>query len=221
MKAIKVTFSAIVLAFLITSNVKSQVIDSLKIIPTNPTVYDTLKIVSYTFYPHSPCHKLNSSVSRFDSIIQVNASHYDSINAWMANCNSVDTLALGKFGAGSYELIYNLLSDTAPTYIYDKDTIIFTVKEFSGIPVYGNMDQGVDIFPNPTAHEIFIEFKKLHKAKYTIELYSSIGQNIKTLSDNRELISMDISDLRNGIYLIVVTIENEKYLTRKIIKNAP
>lgn len=221
MKTHHFSLAILLLTFLITSNIKSQNIDSLKILPTNPTTTDTIKAVCYVSYPNSPCHIISSNINIIASTIKVYASHYDNYASFPAFCNSTDTLTIGRFSAGIYELIYTLLSDTAPAFIYDIDTIIFNIQQSTGMQLTENLNQEILIYPNPTTKEIYIELKPYSSGKHDISIYSLFGQKIKSIRETGNIITIDISDLIEGIYFIEVTNGQDKRWTQKIIKNAP
>lgn len=123
MKRHQLTLGTLLLTFFLTGNLKAQTIDSLKIIPTNPTTNDTVKVITYTTFPNSSCNLTGSSINIIDSTINVYASHFQ--GGWPSICNSIDTLTIGKFNARTYELQYHL-TDTAPPTTYDIDTIILS-----------------------------------------------------------------------------------------------
>jgi len=196
----------------------SRTIDSLKIIPNNPTTNDTVKVISYTMHPNSDCSLTNSSVSITNDTITVNASY--TLGMLPTICNSIDTLTIGVLNAGTYELTYHL-ADTAPPTTYDIDTIMFTVQQLNTLQHVEYSEKEIRVYPNPTISQINIELKILPADRYQIDFYSILGQKIKTVKTGKSNVSIDISDLTQGVYFITITDRHGGLWTRKVIKNAP
>jgi len=75
-----------------------------------------------------------------------------------------------------------------------------------------DLDQ-IDIYPNPTSSNIFIKTQNTFITK--IELFNSLGQEIKVINDNFETI--DISDLSTGVYIMKIS-SKLGTLNKKILK---
>ena len=99
--------------------------------------------------------------------------------------------------------------------------------------ILGNMDTAKDIdqsskssieysvFPNPAIHEITIQktgFQKEHLESEMIhaELFSASGQLLRSKSGNGNLLTMNVADLKEGIYFLRLT-DYGNSLTKKII----
>jgi len=218
MKTHQLTLATLLLTLFLINNLKSQTIDSLKIIPINPTSNDTIKVICYTTFPYGDCNLGSSSVNIVDSIITIYTSY--NIGLYPAFCNSIDTLTIGILNAGTYELTCHL-SDTAPPTTYDIDTIIFTVQQGSGLQLIDNSGQEIKAYPNPTTTEIYINLKTQLNERHDIDIYSVFGQKIKTIKTDKKKILINISDLTEGVYFIVIISDYDKQWTQKIIKNAP
>lgn len=76
-----------------------------------------------------------------------------------------------------------------------------------------NLNQ-IEVFPNPS--NSIIHLNAQNTTIFKIELYNSLGQNIKTLKNNFETI--EISDLTDGIYIMKIFTEFGT-LNKKILKN--
>jgi len=220
MKTHQLTLATLLLTFFLTNNLKAQIpaIDSLKIIPTNPTTNDLVKIISHTIFPSSGCPLTSSSVNISGATITVYAAH--TLGFLTAICYSKDTLTIGILNAGTYELTYHLY-DTVPPTTYDIDTINFTVQQSNGLQFTDNSEQSIEIYPNPTTTEINIRLKTHLVDRYDIEIYSVLGKKIKTVREGKDTITIDISDLTDGVYFIIITSGHDRRWTQKIIKNAP
>ena len=70
---------------------------------------------------------------------------------------------------------------------------------------------GVIIYPNPVQNILYV---KGNSEAYSIEIYSLIGQLVKTVSNANEI---DVSLLSQGVYLIRIRNENIS-TTQRFIK---
>ncbi|MEX1187611.1 MAG: T9SS type A sorting domain-containing protein [Bacteroidia bacterium] len=78
-------------------------------------------------------------------------------------------------------------------------------------------DNLLNIFPNPTSANLFIDFKGDLSKQNTFEIRNISGQLVKTEKDLKDqLSSIDISDLHSGLYLLRLTI-GEKTYNRKFL----
>lgn len=72
----------------------------------------------------------------------------------------------------------------------------------------------ISFYPNPTDSTLFFNYNELAISK--IQVYNSLGQNIKTISNDFEVV--DISNLPFGIYIFKFDTEFGS-INKKIIKN--
>jgi hypothetical protein len=217
MKTHQLTLATLLLIFFLTGNLKAQppTIDSLKIIPANPTANDIVKIIAFTSWYINPCTLTSYSLNDTNNQITVIAIH-SGAGIFMP-CSSIDTLTIGVLNAGNYELTYNL-ADTFWTVIYDIDTIIFTVQQASGLQQIDNSDQRIKVYPNPfsTSTTIFID-DKLLTSTIEIRMYDIFGREIKrmTKTKNKE-ITITKDNLTGGLYFIKI-MQNDKIIDSKKI----
>lgn len=90
-----------------------------------------------------------------------------------------------------------------------------------GINSFQHTRLRVEVYPNPTETEINIDLQTQSTNIHDIDIYSALGQKIKTINTNKNKITIDISDLKDGVYFIVITDRHSRQLTKKIMKNAP
>ena len=69
-------------------------------------------------------------------------------------------------------------------------------------------------YPNPVEDELFI--LGTNKVK-RIEIIDVLGKTVVTHLIEKSIIKIDVSELKNGIYLLQVTNENDKSETKKLI----
>ncbi|MBW8051820.1 MAG: T9SS type A sorting domain-containing protein, partial [Cytophagales bacterium] len=150
-------------------------IDSLKIIPSNPTTNDSIKIISFTLFPYGACTLKNSSFNINNKEIVINATHFE--GGWPAICNSVDTITIGKLDTGAYTLYYNLSVDTNLA-VFDTDTLFFVVQNPTDVISTPVETTAIKIYPNPNTDEFIIEMNILKVQDVEITLFNIAGQVI-------------------------------------------
>ncbi|MGM0612025.1 MAG: T9SS type A sorting domain-containing protein, partial [Bacteroidota bacterium] len=196
-----------------TNNQGYPAIDSLKILEDNATNQDSIHLVSSATFPNSDCYMTDfSSTINNDSI---SAVAYHTAGQLPAFCNTVDTVNLGVLKSGSYNLFYHLL-DSATTDTFDIDTLSFTIQDISGIESHSESNQ-VKIYPNPASETITLNLKKLQPKEYTIALYSATGKKIRNFTTQEKIVTINTSNLREGIYLVRLTSRNGNQQTHKVI----
>ena len=109
--------------------------------------------------------------------------------------------SLGQLGNGNYS------STITPLFI---NSCTLSLNEFA--------TEKFVVYPNPVKNNITIEFNT--KCKYSsIEIIDSIGR-IVMIKDSTEMdkITLDVSQLTNGIYIVVVKDNYQIILSKKLIK---
>jgi len=79
------------------------------------------------------------------------------------------------------------------------------------------------IYPNPVENELNINFNLLKQTAVIAELYDVTGRKIETIFDNNfslgtHRVNYNLSGLKQGVYMIRLTLENESF-TKRVIKN--
>jgi|GEM_PF-2971068 len=187
-------------------------IDSLRMIPENPTIADEIKIVCYATFPSGSCDLGNHFVIVQGNQITLNLEYSPGAATYI--CSDVDTVSLGNLDAGDYELDVNLIIQPMDT-IEDQDTLFFSVGNLLGINENTNTFD-VSVHPNPFNKELRIVTDVIIEK---VELNSISGQRfskeINLAYDKR----IDLSDLKDGIYLLILTDDKGNKLMKRVIKS--
>jgi cytoskeletal protein RodZ len=81
-----------------------------------------------------------------------------------------------------------------------------------------------NVFPNPTESNLNLEFELKNSQKLSISMYNINGQLLTTFNNQTEFskglnsIQLNTSDLKEGIYLLVIQTEKEEVISKRIIK---
>lgn len=201
--------------FLLSQNTFGQLstIDSLKLIPENPNTGDEIKLICHSTFSTGGCDLQNYSVSFQGNQITVNLEYEPGFLTYI--CHSVDTISLGNLNAGDYGLHANLIIQPMDE-ITDTDTLSFTVDNSLNV-IENPGAESLIIYPNPFDREFQIKTDAIIEQ---VEISSVSGQKIilnKTLISHNKTI--DVSGLKNGIYLLILTDINGNQYTKRIFKN--
>ena len=90
-----------------------------------------------------------------------------------------------------------------------------TINNQVGIKEYDNIN--FQLFPNPTSHQITISSDKNSGKIHLVSIHNSLGQNIIERKLTEQNLSIDLSDLDQGIYFVTI-ISPEESQTIKVFK---
>ncbi|MHC1707349.1 MAG: hypothetical protein AB9842_07480 [Bacteroidales bacterium] len=104
----------------------SQAINTLQIIPSNPSPEDSVWVIASVWLPSGECWLEQAGLSVINQDVNVYAG-YDA-GLLTVICTSVDTIALGRFNPGNYTCNYNLIYPFYTSAIDDVMSVGFTVS---------------------------------------------------------------------------------------------
>ena len=133
---------------------------------------------------------------------------------WTFNITTVKTkytanITVDKMVANSETKFAFLMAQTADKVYIDNVTLI----ESTNVSVSSNRADAVKLYPNPAENNLYITSKT---ALRKVELYNVVGKQVKEYSD--VLQSINVSDLKTGVYMVKMTDVNGKTVTSKFIK---
>ena len=205
--------AAILLSFSLTYLIAGT-IDSLKIIPENPTTNDTVKIISYTSFLTSYCSLDSSSVTLKKDTVNISAWH--NVGPRYMVCNSVDTISIGKLNFGNYKLYYEIIHSYSKR-SYGIDTMYFTVLLPSDVHHTKNLSTNLKIYPNPTTGNLTVSSVK--SIIRNIELFDLTGNCIfQDCTVENQNYTLNTIGFPPGVYLLKVEAKKER-LVQKIVVN--
>ncbi len=218
-KKLQLSFSIILIGFFISLSSFNTLaqgwgsIDSLKIIPVNPTSTSTVLVSCFATFGYGSCYIIDSSVNISDTIITVQAYHL--MGMLTVICNSADTLILGSnFSPGTYTVVYNL--NDSGSVALDTDTLYFTIPVAESITEHITPPQ-LNIFPNPASNELAIHFRNAEIAT-NITITDVLGREIYSQKTNQNSEIINIKSLSAGVYFVKAQLQKGKVVSGKFVK---
>ena len=210
--------------FFIPLNFYAQ-LNSVVIIPANPTETDIVSVIASTTDGSGDCDLESTAISNpTSSQMNVEVCHEKGPLAYI--CSSIDTIELGVLPAGTYTVTYSIRRENLITpvgcsgeNILDTKDIVFTVSTTSGIALNDIIKNSVKLYPNPASTNISIEYE-LYKTTPTAEfvIYNMAGQAVKTIPiiNRKGLVKEDISSLQRGSYFYRIEAPEYTTITHKL-----
>jgi Secretion system C-terminal sorting domain len=97
----------------------------------------------------------------------------------------------------------------------------FNYSDIVAIKV-NSSNKDIIIFPNPVQNELHIQVASVSKENALLQVQDITGKVLQQqpigLNNALTAVSMNVTDLQKGIYMLVLQLEGEK-ITRKFIKN--
>lgn len=84
--------------------------------------------------------------------------------------------------------------------------------------IESSLNNLIDIYPNPTNNELFIDISDINNSEYSIDIYSSTGQKQISYTGIKNSLTIDIEKLVNGLYFVRLTKRNSICIMKKFIK---
>ncbi len=156
--------------------------------------------------------------------------NYTNVGYWTSY-----TIPVGDFYTGEFNRLFFTMDDDA--YPRDGTSFFTNIQIYEGAScallesregiisdVESNLS-AVNVFPNPATDRVDVSYTSDVSARTTVEIFTITGQRIynESISSNEgdNLISLNVSDYRNGTYLIRLTTEGKAATVKKlqVIKN--
>ncbi len=190
-----------------------QEIDSLKIIPSSPTTFDSVLFATFSEPFSGDCSyelKLDSTSSNKIYI----SGKYDS-NGKCLTDGANDTINLGKLPVGAYTIYFSFI-DTYDLIDTDELTLEFNVSQYTGLNKI-EQKKKINVYPNPCNSFLTISNLSAISELRLIRLFSSTGQQLmeKHIYNSDSEITIDMSCFDIGLFYLI---GDDKTLNIKVIK---
>jgi hypothetical protein len=204
--------------FFFTSIAQTNVIDSIKIIPENISVSDPVLFATFSEPFGGDCtYQLNID-SIIDTKIYVSGKFESDAKCKGQGAN--DTINIGLFPTGTYELIYNFIdikreNDIVPNVPTETYSITFVVSQIS--KVQDIKIKEFYLYPNPCDSYFNIIFPDIDNEIKHIQLFDIFGKLIYEKYVNQNSLQINMSLYSQGIYFVKIVSNKSEYKC-KIIK---
>ncbi|CAN5358833.1 hypothetical protein BH09BAC5_BH09BAC5_02250 [soil metagenome] len=201
MKKLFHLFTLLILSF----TASAQQIDSIVMVPSNPSAVDPINFYIYLSFPQGGCVDVaHSSVNGND----IYGNSFHCMGMIMSVCYDVDTIQLSPLSPGNYTFYYSLDAgfgppgNCTPGFLpYDYDTIQFNVSTVLGVETTKHV-LNYSVFPNPASNEISIS--NIENTTVELSIINNLGQTILSERLEPNTNKIDISNFAPGIYFFLL-----------------
>ncbi len=194
-------------------------IDSLKIIPDNPTTVDSIKVICYSTFGSGGIFLTSSNINMNGPSIDIQTYYF--VGGFAVITYVIDTIFIGNLSAGTYELVYEILDSSGTS--FDLDTTDFIVSQTTTIENLQNSKKNsFHIYPNPVKENLIIKFEKTARDAHNISKITIIdirGKKIyeQVTKKNKLIINGKVFSTK-GVYFLKIEHDNNLNII-KIVKN--
>ena len=114
---------------------------------------------------------------------------------------------------GKYSILVKAIDQLGA---YDTDEFTVTVLGTTNI---NDLDNNINISPNPTSGLFNINVNQDIKDKYFVQIYDNTGKRLIEINTSNNVCEIDISEYASGVYSILVIIGDEIYHKKVIIQH--
>ena len=190
-------------------------IDSIKIIPQNPTTSGTVSFAAFSSPFIGDCSYQLNVDSIIDTTIYISGKIESDVNCYGEGAN--DTINLGLIPAGTYNLIYKFIDIYSPPRIQTETyTLEFVVTISTNVQEIKKQETAT-LYPNPCTSYINISFSSKSNENKHIQLFDALGKMIYEKESNQNPLQIDMSVYNQGIYYVKLP-DNDAINVYKIIK---
>lgn len=193
-------------------------IQSLYIVPDQPTINDEVKVVIETLHNMTPCYLDTAHVNFVENEIHIETDYF---TGWGASfCSTTDTVSLGVLNEGHYDLWAYFDHNN----FQDSDTLSFFIGTPTNTAVNHKSDLHLNLYPNPLKSGIL-------NVNYTLESFSEVSLEIHDLTGKRVAqkipgdqqpgehnVEMDLKDLPKGLYFLRFHTGESMHLEKLIVQ---
>lgn len=204
-----------------TTSVSAQWIQSLTVLPPNPTVNDTITVLAECSFGYAGCD--DHTQYQFVNGNTINAGALHCIGVLTIICDYTDTFKIAPLPVGNYTFNFQLDAGQLPSpctpgiVAGPSDSVTFTVTLPTGIGEAVNQD-AITAVPNPTNGDV--SFKGLEQGDFPIrvEVHSLNGKMVMQEWLKRPNDMVDINHLAKGMFQFQLYTKSEKHYFINVMK---
>ena len=188
--------------------------EGINISPVAPTIYDKILITTYIKIPNYCITRDSVHITRSGSTIKVTSYHREHNPKSNILNSCMDTVRLGNFAVGNYQLIFN--SD----YIDKLNTVHYSILDTIQIQIANSSElselteRTMKVYPVPASQYVLVDNIEADSPYRIMDMYGELklaGQ----VANGRIL----ISNLMSGEYILQITKNTQTILNKKIMVN--
>jgi hypothetical protein len=203
----KLLVSILVLACIPSWLIEASSVKDLDYLPKQATSNDFIQVKFQYNFTSQPCTRDSFTVSVINNRIQFNV--YYRVGFALSPISGYDSLTINRLQPGDYTLVVKTI-DLANQYS-DSASTSLNIKQ--GYALAGLTDVNQDLCITPTNNKIFYTHVE---AASTIRIFDLNGSMVQTFVLNSGDGSIDVSNIKNGIYFVRFE-QGEKTVTKKWI----
>ena len=119
-----------------------------------------------------------------------------------------------NLSTGTYPIVINQGSMSTTNYEYMLVDGLLTVSPVTSTPSLNNEDTKIKIYPNPASDFIVMECAE----NEVVSIYDLLGNLVLNAKSTNNLIRLDVSNLIEGIYYVVIN-KNNTLISKKLLIN--
>ncbi len=218
---IKSILLTLFLFILVNSNLHAQWIQSLTVIPVNPTPTDTITVLASCIFPSANCNLHSQYMSVNGNNINAGALHC--LGAATVICNYTDTFKIDPLPSGNYtfnfqvDAGYGSLPCSPGIIPGPSDTVGFVVSPAVGMQEAIYQD-AITIFPNPVSDLFQLSGIELNEFPVSADIFSPEGKLVKSIIVKRQDDKISTRELPAGIYQVQVTLTSGNWVLVPMLK---
>lgn len=156
----------------------------------------------------------NNTLRGESSIVTINNKEMSFISVF-SDTNDVLTFKLSD-GVNEVEVGTRFVFESNKVDGNIKTPVILSLKSLSTIDLFSSH---TILYPNPFSNSIIIDSGKKDEKVEKIEIYSTIGALVNSVTTKKEVTTVSTSNLAKGIYLIKLTSNSGNTIIKKMVKN--
>lgn len=187
-------------------------IDSIRILPHNPTINDTVRIVTITTTPNQG-HQIYYYHHQVERTFNIIGCFYNGFLTAIQTYH--DTTIVGQLSPGIYTVNYKGFISPEPENCLKTDSqsvsTTFIVDQPVEVERQNSMNDSFAVYPNPTKGNIYVEGDFSDDPSLQWELFDIQGKIVASGSIKNKLSSkskIDISTTKPGAYILILKNNN-------------
>ncbi len=126
-------------------------------------------------------------------------SHYTAAG-WDADAAVAATMDAN----GMYKLSRKGIKTFSPFAVFDENTAASVNQIETGA-------QAMTLYPNPAQNTLYVNYRGYRYQQATLQIYNTVGQRVASMQVKNTLTSVDLTDMKAGLYFLYLEIDNAVY----------